>query len=199
MTDLSNVEFRECPACATKPGAPKLCAPCQHNRLVVATLKAAVMRLRDSMHAELDEVNGRLAVLPAITEFREGVVATLQDVTCTCPKLMVCKPDEAEVARSIVREACPVHGTRDTEPVPADDEDDLPRLDCPMCGADNGADLDGFGCMWCLRCGWCRHPSLTGDFCDMCGISPRCECSRKWDGKRMLITTVLTTCPVHTT
>jgi len=39
-------EFRECAACAAKPGAPELCPACLHNRKIVD-------RLRESLRAAL--------------------------------------------------------------------------------------------------------------------------------------------------
>jgi ribosomal protein L37AE/L43A len=50
------------------------------------------------------------------------------------------------------------------EPV---EEEDLPIVRCPSCGT-TSTDLDGFGLQFCARCGYCKHPSLTGETCDLC-------------------------------
>jgi hypothetical protein len=47
---------------------------------------------------------------------------------------------------------------------------EYPTMECPRCG-DVTEDLDGFGPLICDRCGWCSHPSSTGDVCDACGHS----------------------------
>lgn len=44
----------------------------------------------------------------------------------------------------------------------------IPTMQCPRCG-DVRADRDGFGMLYCHACGWCDHPSVTGDVCDACG------------------------------
>lgn len=41
-------------------------------------------------------------------------------------------------------------------------------LECPKCGAAQ-EDLDGFGVVACSACGYCTHPSRTGDICGICG------------------------------
>jgi len=48
LTDRQVVasEFRECAACAAKPGAPLLCDSCRHNRRVIAKQDAELERLR---------------------------------------------------------------------------------------------------------------------------------------------------------
>lgn len=43
-----------------------------------------------------------------------------------------------------------------------------PLLACPACGVET-PDFDGFGVLFCDRCGYCRHPAITGDRCDLCG------------------------------
>lgn len=43
---------------------------------------------------------------------------------------------------------------------------------CPKCGAWVD-DWDGFGVLRHEACGWCAHPSRTGDVCDICGHSLR--------------------------
>lgn len=39
---------------------------------------------------------------------------------------------------------------------------------CPQCGAEQ-EDFDGFGVLACSACGYCTHPSRTGDICGLCG------------------------------
>ena len=48
------------------------------------------------------------------------------------------------------------------------DDGDLPWVRCPACGAEQ-ADADGFGVLHCPTCGYCTHPSITGDRCGLCG------------------------------
>lgn len=38
-------EYCECDACASKPGAPELCAACLHNRTTINDLKRRLARL----------------------------------------------------------------------------------------------------------------------------------------------------------
>lgn len=45
--------------------------------------------------------------------------------------------------------------------------DDYPIVTCPKCGV-TSSDFDGFGLQFCARCGYCAHPALTGDTCDLC-------------------------------
>lgn len=40
--DLNALEFAECHACSTQPGAPQLCSTCLHNRRVIGTLRRRV-------------------------------------------------------------------------------------------------------------------------------------------------------------
>jgi len=49
-------EFRECAACAAKPGAPLLCDSCRHNRRVIAKQDAELEHHR----ATLRRLHGRL-------------------------------------------------------------------------------------------------------------------------------------------
>ena len=37
-SEWKNLKFRECPACAEKPGSPYLCESCLHNREVISKL-----------------------------------------------------------------------------------------------------------------------------------------------------------------
>jgi len=50
----------------------------------------------------------------------------------------------------------------------AEEDDDLPSVTCPRCGAE-GEDLDGFGFVHCPACDYCTHPSRTGGVCEVCG------------------------------
>jgi hypothetical protein len=43
-----------------------------------------------------------------------------------------------------------------------------PMSDCPNCGQSQ-IDMDGFGVLRCESCGYCAHPSRTGNVCDICG------------------------------
>jgi ribosomal protein L37AE/L43A len=38
---------------------------------------------------------------------------------------------------------------------------------CPQCGTEQ-EDLDGFGFLYCDRCGYCTHSSVDGVTCSMC-------------------------------
>jgi len=49
-----------------------------------------------------------------------------------------------------------------------DDHSELRVLvDCPKCGADQ-EDLDGFGVVFCVACGYCQHLSRDNDICGIC-------------------------------
>lgn len=50
----------------------------------------------------------------------------------------------------------------------SDSDEDYPRVECPKCGVEQ-TDMDGFGVLYCDACGYCKHPSYTGDKCDICG------------------------------
>ncbi len=41
-------------------------------------------------------------------------------------------------------------------------------VSCPHCGAEQ-EDLDGFGVLFCPKCGWCTHASITDGRCGLCG------------------------------
>jgi hypothetical protein len=45
LVQVADIEFVECDACRTKPGAPRLCAPCQMNRASIELLKSRVRLL----------------------------------------------------------------------------------------------------------------------------------------------------------
>lgn len=45
--------------------------------------------------------------------------------------------------------------------------DDVPTRECPRCG-DSQRDLDGFGALYCQKCGFCTHASITAGVCDFC-------------------------------
>lgn len=49
--------------------------------------------------------------------------------------------------------------------------DCLPVVTCPRCGAPQ-FDHDGFGALACYdpECGWCSHPDVYGDACNLCGV-----------------------------
>lgn len=51
---------------------------------------------------------------------------------------------------------------------------------CPKCNAEQ-EDCDGFGVVFCERCGYCTHSSITGDECDFCGAidDPQDRCPRR--------------------
>lgn len=40
-------------------------------------------------------------------------------------------------------------------------------MTCPKCG-DEQEDLDGFGFLYCEKCGHCTHASVDGDICGLC-------------------------------
>ena len=43
-----------------------------------------------------------------------------------------------------------------------------PLITCPGCGAEY-EDFDGIGLLYCRKCGYCRHASITAGQCDYCG------------------------------
>lgn len=47
---------------------------------------------------------------------------------------------------------------------------DLPSMECPKCLADY-IDYDGFGVLYCERCGYCKHASIIDGKCLCCGQS----------------------------
>lgn len=47
-------------------------------------------------------------------------------------------------------------------------DDDYPEMTCPKCGRES-PDMDGFGLMFCVGCGYCTHASITDDVCNFCG------------------------------
>ena len=49
----------------------------------------------------------------------------------------------------------------------ANNANDVPVATCPHCRAPQ-ADYDGFGVLYCERCGYCAHPSLTDGVCELC-------------------------------
>lgn len=49
-----------------------------------------------------------------------------------------------------------------------DDMPPIPLMQCPQCGAVM-EDLDGFGVLAHNTCGFCTHPCITDDACDICG------------------------------
>lgn len=56
----------------------------------------------------------------------------------------------------------------DSAPAPAQEEEALPVVFCPVCLTEQ-VDADGFGVLHCAQCGYCTHPSITGDICGICG------------------------------
>ena len=44
---------------------------------------------------------------------------------------------------------------------------EMPKKEYLKCG-DITDDLDGFGVLYCEKCGYCEHSSITGDVCDFC-------------------------------
>ena len=46
----------------------------------------------------------------------------------------------------------------------------VPMMQCPQC-EEWMEDMDGYGCLAHDACGYCSHPSITGDTCDICGIA----------------------------
>ena len=60
-----------------------------------------------------------------------------------------------------------------TESLAGDPFSEMPTVACPKCGVEY-EDMDGFGVLHCPSCGYCTHPSATGDgkggyVCDLCG------------------------------
>jgi len=49
----------------------------------------------------------------------------------------------------------------------AGDEELVPTMTCPRCGEEL-PDMDGFGCLAHLECGYCTHPSVTDGVCGIC-------------------------------
>lgn len=48
---------------------------------------------------------------------------------------------------------------------PMNDETDM--IECPKCGAEQ-EDFDGFGVLYCEKCGYCTHASVDGNVCGLC-------------------------------
>lgn len=46
---------------------------------------------------------------------------------------------------------------------------DHPQTTCPKCGHLED-DHDGFGVLYCEYCGYCTHPSITDETCDLCRV-----------------------------
>jgi len=46
---------------------------------------------------------------------------------------------------------------------------EMPIMTCPKCGAEY-EDFDGFGVLYCEKCGYCIHASISDGHCDYCGI-----------------------------
>jgi len=46
--------------------------------------------------------------------------------------------------------------------------DGMPIMTCPQCGAEY-EDFDGFGVLYCEKCGYCKHAGVTDGVCDYCG------------------------------
>lgn len=40
-------------------------------------------------------------------------------------------------------------------------------MSCPQYGR-RQQDLDGFGFLYCRKCGYCKHASISGSTCDFC-------------------------------
>jgi hypothetical protein len=56
--------------------------------------------------------------------------------------------------------------------ISVEDSDDLPSRECPQCH-DVQPDLDGFGTLHCVACGYCKHASVTDGVCGFCGKKVR--------------------------
>ena len=54
-------------------------------------------------------------------------------------------------------------GERDSGEMPP-----VPLMQCPQC-KEWMEDRDGFGVLAHEKCGYCSHPSITGEECDVCG------------------------------
>ena len=44
--------------------------------------------------------------------------------------------------------------------VPGEGQEPQPKMECPICEAEYD-DFDGIGVVYCPKCGFCRHLSLT--------------------------------------
>ena len=40
-------------------------------------------------------------------------------------------------------------------------------MQCPKC-KEEYRDFDGFGVLHCVKCGYCKHASITGGVCEYC-------------------------------
>lgn len=49
MVTVAELEFKECDACAAKPGSPQLCMGCIYNMEVIAVLKQDRARLQEKL------------------------------------------------------------------------------------------------------------------------------------------------------
>jgi hypothetical protein len=59
---LMGVDFRECAACAAKPGAPNLCEACIHNRRVINALVASLTQVVSITRIECESI-GKLTAM----------------------------------------------------------------------------------------------------------------------------------------
>jgi hypothetical protein len=56
--------FKECPACAGKPGTPELCPSCLHNRSTVTALQDAIEELIPKHKNVLEELGIKVLSVP---------------------------------------------------------------------------------------------------------------------------------------
>lgn len=53
--------------------------------------------------------------------------------------------------------------------------EEWPQVRCPECQSTQD-DMDGFGVLYCEKCGYCAHASINDERCDFCEKEVR-ECS----------------------
>ncbi len=83
-TDLNTVEFRECAACAAKPGFPALCVACLHNRLVITTLREVLVSIRTEVEATLGRAPAVVESSPLDPESERCARCCHLIVNCQC-------------------------------------------------------------------------------------------------------------------
>ena len=63
--------FKECPACAAKPGMPVLCESCLYNRQIMNNLEQEVEALKAQIRSDSDHRR--------LTEIKDEVISHLKD------------------------------------------------------------------------------------------------------------------------
>lgn len=70
---MITVDFKECAACAAKPGSPTLCPSCLHNRTTIDRLTAAGRSLLEAVYIG----DGVILCPPALEEPIRAIVKAM--------------------------------------------------------------------------------------------------------------------------